>query len=259
MIALEFESIFKKYQNKIVALNNLNLKVKKGRIHGLIGPNGAGKSTCMNILAGLVRSDSGSVKVFEYSIQNNDYLYKKDIGFVLSRPLYFDKLSALEFLSFVGAMYSLKKSDSNRRVEELISYFELDDKKNERIHTYSTGMKKKLSLAAAMLHQPKMLVLDEPFEGIEPQTSKLIRDTLKKLAMEKEITIFISSHNLDKVEKWCNDVSIIHQGQIIFESPMNFLYKNFKKRYTSTNIRNLEDVFMRLFGDERKKQLSWLK
>jgi len=258
MIMLEFNNLCKRYKRNTVALDNLSFKVEAGRIYGLIGPNGAGKTTCMNILAGLIRKNSGTIYVAEQEIKESDYQYKSRIGFVLSRPLYLNMLNAYEYLSFVCAMYSIDESESKQLIKELISYFELETKMYENINTYSTGMKKKISLAAAMIHKPEILVLDEPLESIEPQTSHLIKETLMSLSKKKNVTILISSHNLDVIEKLCDDIGIIHNGRIIFESPIESLEENIKLKYNKTDLKSLEEVFVQIIGGESKKQLSWL-
>lgn len=159
---LKTVSIFKTYKKDVVALSGFNLVLKRGTILGLLGPNGAGKSTFVNILANIVKRDSGEIYLFDEEITENSYKYKSKCGFVLENPVYIEKLTILEYLEFAGEMYGLSGEETDERIVELVDIFELGSKKDKWIESCSKGMKKKVSVATALLHNPQLLVLDEP-------------------------------------------------------------------------------------------------
>jgi len=259
---LQIESLRKKYLiAKNNAVDNVSLGVEQGIVFGFLGPNGAGKSTTINIIARMIRKDSGKVIFDGKEIQDGDYKYKRYIGFVLERPTYFDKLSVKEYLEFAGSMYDIEKEEVKRRTAELIEFFDLTEKQNEWIEKYSAGMKKKVSLAAAIIHRPKLLILDEPLEGIDPVSAKRIKDNLKLMA-QNGTTVFITSHVLDTVEKLCDEVAIINKGKIVFQSKTQDIRTKIKDEITNETYQSLEEIFIDAVAEENgtkaKDKLSWL-
>lgn len=258
MNVIEINHYTKIYKRKIVAVDDLTMNVREGSFFGFIGPNGAGKTTTVNYLAGLLKKNKGELHFFGDHITDDSYEYKRKIGFVLEMPLYFKKLKGEEYLHFVGQMYDLEKRIVVSRTKELFELLELSEKKDELIETYSAGMKKKISLAAAIIHDPELLVLDEPFEGIDPVSSKIIRDNLK-LMVKNGKTIFLTSHILEIVEKLCNEIAIINKGKLIFQDSTVSIRGKMKSDKNGKFL-GLEDLFHRLVvPDNNKHILSWLE
>ncbi|MGB9765634.1 MAG: ABC transporter ATP-binding protein [Candidatus Saccharicenans sp.] len=254
MNALELIDLRKEFKETI-AIDNLNLKIRKGIFFGFLGPNGAGKTTTIMIIAGLLKPTSGMVRILGLDIEKDEFEYKRHIGIVLDRPLYFEKLTGKEYLSFVGIMYRLEKQLVKNRTEELLSYLEIEEKKDDLIESYSAGMKKKISLGAAIIHNPDLLILDEPFEGIDPISAKSITNALKSMVC-KGTTVFMTSHNLELVEKLCDEVAIINKGKLIFQSSVEKFREEIKKGGQS----NLENLYIELLaGENEKRSLSWLE
>lgn len=261
MNCIEINNLTKTYGSKTIALDGLDLVVQRGKIVGFLGPNGAGKSTTINIIAGMVQKDGGNVEIFGSRVGNNDYEFKRRVGFVLERPIYFDKLSVYEHLTFLASMYGIEKNDARSRTEELIEFFDLADRQNDWIEKYSAGMKKRVSLAAALVHKPELLVLDEPLDGIDPIIAKRIKDLLKDFAQING-TILISSHNLDTIERICDEVAIVNKGKLVFQSGTGDIRNRVKSGVTRKTYQTLEEIFVDAVSDEEvgeeKKKLSWL-
>jgi len=258
---LTIQNLHKSYSNSVIALRDLNLAVPKGLIFGFVGPNGAGKTTTINILANILKRDSGEIDLFGKPITEKSYRYKARTGFVLERPTFIEKLSVKEYLTFAGAMYGLEEKEVKQRADELIDFFELKDKQDEWIETYSAGMKKKVSMSAALIHNPEFLVLDEPFEGMDA----IAINKTKKLFLElkqKGTTVLITSHILSYVENLCDEVAIIHKGQIVYQNTIEHIQSEFKEQLAQDpKLSALEEIFLSLVGeaDEAKQSLSWLE
>lgn len=255
---LEIEKLGKTYESGHKALDGLSLTVRKGIIFGFLGLNGAGKTTTIRILAGLNSKDSGTVKLFGKEITEHDYDHKQQVGFVLDEPLYFDWMSAGKYLRFVGTMYSLPPNDIERRTSDLLEFFDLQSKGDDPIESFSTGMKKKVSLAAAIIHKPQLVVLDEPLEGIDALAASSIKESLKMMA-EGGTTVFITSHVLDTVERLCDDISIIHHGKSLLQCKTSEIRTKVKGELGNATYASLEELFVDLVSDKvKKKHLSWL-
>jgi ABC-2 type transport system ATP-binding protein len=258
MNVVEFRDVTKTYENGVHALNGLIMSVAAGAIFGFIGLNGAGKTSTIRIVAGLVKKDSGNVRVFQREISEHDHEYKRDIGFVLDEPLYFEWMSVKEYLHFVGAMYGVEDEENRERTSELLEFFELPESEERPISTFSTGMKKKTSLAAAIIHKPKLVILDEPLEGIDALAASSIKETLTLMA-KSGTTILITSHVLDTVEKFCQEVAIIHQGKILLQCKTEEIRSRAKGELINSTYASLEELFVDLVSDKvKKKHLSWL-
>jgi ABC-2 type transport system ATP-binding protein len=256
--AVEYNGVVKSYDRGVRALDGLTLAIPEGSIFGFIGLNGAGKTTAIKMIAGFLSPDSGSVRVFGKEISMRENSYKRDIGFVMDEPLYFDWMSGREYLQFAGSMYGVSLAESAKRSGELLDYFDLAEKADEPIKTYSTGMKKKVSLAAAILHRPRLIVLDEPLEGIDALAASTIKESLSLLA-ERGATILITSHVLDTVEKLCGEVAIIHRGAILLQCKTADIRTSAHRTLADATYSSLEELFVDLVSDKmKKKHLSWL-
>jgi len=252
MNILQIKDFRKKYK-KTVAVNNLNLKIKRGSFFGFIGPNGAGKSTTVNFIAGLLKKDQGELQFDGDIITESSYIYKGRIGFVLEKSMYLEKLTGKEFLHFAGQMQNVDLPTVKQRTDELLTFLELTGKQDELIEKYSSGMKKKISLAAALIHDPDLLILDEPFEGIDPVSAKKIKANLK-LMVEKGKTILLTSHVLEIVESLCTDIAIINKGNLLYDGTVAALHEKFSRE----NL-NLEEIFIKLIAPEQgEARLSWI-
>lgn len=262
MNIIEITDLRKSYRGRVQALDSLSLAVPAGEIVGLVGPNGAGKTTVINILAGLLTSDSGTATVFGESIEHNNAHLKQRIGFLLETPLYFEKLTAIEYLRFVAMMYGRPREQANHRPGELMEYFDMTDVASRLVETYSAGMKKKLSFAAAIIHDPDLVILDEPFEGVDPISSLRIKEACHSLARRGK-TVMLSSHQLDTVEKLCTWIIIMDRGRAMFQASMSELPAHRPSATCVDDGSPLQDVFLRIVADgrtaQRKEGLSWLK
>jgi ABC-2 type transport system ATP-binding protein len=200
--------------NKQKILNELNLDVPNSTIHGIVGKNGAGKSTLINILGGILKYDEGDILIHEDEKLIHTSLQKKQIGCVFEKPLFIEKLTGFEFLLFISSMYDMSELTGIKRANELLQTFELQDQRNKLIENYSKGMKSKLSLATAILHFPKFLFLDEPFDGIDENSILVIIEILKKMKKNGN-TIIITSHQKDLLGLICSNISTIENGKIL--------------------------------------------
>lgn len=240
------------------AVNNLDLKVPQGAFFGFLGPNGAGKSTTIKMLTGLLQPSSGEIRLLGQDIWKAPEKVKRQIGVVPEKLHLFERLTASEYLEFVGAMYGLDEVMILQRSGELLALMELDERRDRLIADFSHGMKKKLALAAALIHNPRLLFLDEPFEGVDAVSARILRDLLLDLTA-RNVTIFLTSHILEIVEKLCDHLAIIHRGRLIAAGPM----QNVLNRLSSEQplgTASLEDAFIQIVGQGRgTRQLSWMQ
>ena len=259
MNAVQFHNLSKHYQNgSVKALDSLCLKIKQGQLFGLVGPNGAGKTTLIYIIAGLIRRSSGKMVIFDQEIGNRDFLFRRRIGFVLDRPMYFDKLTVKEYLEFVAGMYDIPKQDTQGKIEELVNFFDLESAAGNYIETYSKGMKQKVSIAAAIIHEPDLLILDEPFDGIDTTSAEDIKQLLLQMNATG-VTIVITSHQLELIEALCTECAILHKGQIVFQSKIDELEKQLQESGNSKAQTSLKEIFLQITSADRPhKSLSWL-
>ncbi|MEP6741631.1 MAG: ABC transporter ATP-binding protein [bacterium] len=207
-----------------VAVDNLNLTVQRGSFFGFLGPNGAGKSTTIKMLTGLLAPTSGKILVLGRDIAIQPLEVKRRIGVVPEDLNLFERLTGAEMLSFTARMYGLQKVEIAERLPELLDLMELRNEPKKLIVEYSHGMKKKLSLACALIHRPEILFLDEPFEGIDAIASRTLKDLLSRLTA-RGLTVFLTSHVLEIVERLCSDIAIISQGKLLAAGPLADLKK----------------------------------
>jgi len=238
------------------AVNHLNLTVSRGEFFGFLGPNGAGKSTTIKMMVGLLRPTSGSVWVGGVDVWKDPVKARSLMGVLPEYLNIYERLSGREFLVFAGHMYSVPGADIPRRAEELLQVLTLADDADKLIVDYSVGMRKKIALAAALIHRPEVLFLDEPFEGIDPVSSRVIRDILHDLT-QHGTTIFFSSHIMEVVERLCTRVGIINQGTLVAEGTLQELRE---RASGEDKDATLEDIFLNVIGARNENHnLSWLE
>ncbi len=238
------------------AVNNLNLQVAAGEFFGFLGPNGAGKSTTINMLVGLLRPTAGITRIAGIDMWANPLLAKAKIGVLPEGMQLYQRLSAREFIRFSGTMYGLPKKEAEKRAEELLDLLDLNNDGDKMIIDYSHGMRKKTALAAAIIHDPQVLFLDEPFEGIDAISSRIIRDVLRRLR-ERGTTIFFSSHILEIVERLCTQVAVIADGRLVAQGSIEEL----RTQAQSAQGATLEEIFLQAVGAQaltNERTLSWL-
>jgi ABC-2 type transport system ATP-binding protein len=235
-----------------VAVNGLTLAVKRGEFFGFLGQNGAGKSTTIKMLVGMLRPSSGTAWVGGVDVWRDPIRAKLQMGVLPEQLNLYDRLSGRELIQFAGRLYDLPRDEVARRTGSLLNVLMLGDDADKLVIDYSVGMRKKIALAAALIHRPEVLFLDEPFEGIDPVSSRVIADILRDLT-NSGTTIFFSSHILAVVEKLCTRVGIIKQGQLIAEGTLSDLRQR-------AGGGTLEDVFLDLVGaNTREGGLEWLE
>ncbi len=239
-----------------VAVNHLNLGVRPGEFFGFLGPNGAGKSTTIKMMVGLLRPSAGHIWVGGVDVWK-DPLHARALMGVLPEYLnLYERLSGREFIVFSGHMYGVPEAAIHRRTEELLQLLDLTSDADKMIVDYSVGMRKKVALAAAIIHNPQVLFLDEPFEGIDPVSSRVIRDILRDLT-QRGTTIFFSSHIMEVVERLCTRVGIINQGVLVAEGTLQELRQ---RASGNTKDATLEDIFLNVIGAPNgTHNLSWLE
>ena len=246
--AIEVQDLRKVYRGR-AAVDGLDLRVPRGCFFGFLGPNGAGKTTTIRMLMGLAPPTSGTIRLLGMEMPAEAQAMKSRIGLVPEESLLFDRLTGGEFLEFVGRMYGLARPTARERAQELLGLFALDEDPNKLISDYSKGMRKRASMAAALIHRPELLLLDEPFEGVDAVAARLMKDLLMNL-VRQGATIFLTSHVLEVVERLCDRVAIIHEGKLILEGTMDEL---------RGGSETLEDVFVRVVGAENAvEKLDWL-
>lgn len=245
---IESRELVKKYGEKI-AVDGVSFEVAAGEIFGFLGPNGAGKTTTIKMIVGLLKPTSGSVRVAGFDVQSEPLLAKASCGYVPDEPNLYPKLSGRELLRFVGSLYRLPPEQVRRRTDELLRLFELAQAGDDTIDSYSHGMQQKTALAAALVHDPRVLVLDEPTVGLDPRSARLIKDLLRQMA-DRGAAVFLSTHILEIAERMCDRIGIINQGRLIAVGTMDQL------RSLSAGQTSLEDIFLNLTGGAEYAEIA---
>src|SRR5438477_4912646 len=238
--AISVHNLRKVYGTK-AAVDGLDLEVPQECFFGFLGPNGAGKTTTIRMLMGLAPPTSGTIELLGLSMPDRELEVKRRIGLVPDESLLFDHLTGLEFTEFVGRMYGLARPVARERARELLALFELDGEPRKLIGDYSKGMRKRVAMAAALIHRPELFLLDEPFEGVDAVGARLMKEILLE-QVRHGATMFLTSHVLEVVERLCDRVAIIHDGKLVLDGSMQEL-----RRASET----LEDAFVRSVGVER--------
>jgi ABC-2 type transport system ATP-binding protein len=246
--AIAVHNLRKVYGTK-AAVDGLDLEVPRGCFFGFLGPNGAGKTTTIKMLMGLAPPTSGSIELLGLPMPQHALEVKGKIGLVPDESLLFDHLTGFEFTEFVGRMYGLSRTLARDRARELLALFELDAEPSKLIGDYSKGMRKRVAMAAALIHRPELFLLDEPFEGVDAVGARLMKDILLD-QVRRGATMFLTSHVLEVVERLCDRVAIIHEGKLVKCGTMAEL---------RTGTETLEDVFVRVVGAGHPAEtLDWL-
>jgi ABC-2 type transport system ATP-binding protein len=236
------------------AVDGISLRVARGRFFGFLGPNGAGKSTTIKMLTGLLRPTAGEAWIEGHSLRGDLLAIKRVIGVLPEELPLYERLTGEEYLHFAGRMYGLDKAETRRRTDELLEFLSLAEERGKLIVDYSQGMKKKVALAAALIHSPRVLFLDEPLNGIDPVSGRVVTDLLRRLA-SKGVTLFFTTHVLDVVERLCDEVAIIDRGRIVAQGTLDQIRAQREGGQDAT----LEDAFLKLVSaDVQREELSWI-
>jgi len=238
----------------LTAVDNLNLEIPAGEIFGFLGPNGAGKTTTIRILTGLLKPTSGQALVGGYNIQKEPEKAKKIIGLVPDQPFLYQKLTGGEFLNFVADLYEVPLEVKKRRIPELLSLFEINEWKDVLIEECSHGMQRKLVMASVLLHNPKVIFLDEPLVGLDPKAARLVKRIFQELSQRK-VTIFMSTHTLEIAEKLCHHIGIIQEGRLVALGTNEDLRRKAEREGKIAGRGGLEDIFLQLTGEPEYEEL----
>ena len=246
-LAIEARSLVKTDKNK-AAVRDLSLSVRPGVLYAFLGPNGAGKSTTLRMLTGLLKPTSGEVLILGHSIESDPMAVKSSIGLVPDDLPLFDRLTGEETLLFTARIHGLAVGEARRRSDELLEYFDLAEARAQAVLEYSLGMRKKLALAAALVHKPKVLFLDEALNGVDPVSVKTVADLLRSL-VASGMAIFFTTHVLDMAERLCDEIGVIHEGRLVASGTLEDIKR---LRQMGADAR-LEDVFLQVVGAEKPK------
>lgn len=236
------ENLSKRF-GKTQAVDHIDLHVPPGAVMGFLGPNGAGKTTTIRMLAGLMKPDTGTIVLNGHDLATEPQRAKAVTGFVPDRPYLYEKLTGWEFLEFTAGLYRVADSQLQSLGNRFLEMFELTDWKDELIEGYSHGMKQRLIISSALLHQPKIFIIDEPMVGLDPRGVRLVKDLFTQMARERGMAVFLSTHTLAVAEEICDMLSIIHKGRVIAaDTPANI------KNTIARTGGNLEKAFLKLTG-----------
>ena len=222
------------------AVDDLSLEVKPGEFYGLLGPNGAGKTTTIKMMSGLFAPSAGKIVINGFDIQHQPLQAKMSIGYVPDQPFLYEKLTGREFLYFSAGLYGLNHQTTTERINELATLFEIGSWIDRRTENYSQGMRQRIVICAALLHDPRVLIIDEPMVGLDPRSSHIIKQTLKRKSKEG-VAVFMSTHSLPVAEELCDRVGIVKEGRLIFEDSIEALHL-FKQQYDG----KFESLFLEL-------------
>lgn len=250
------------------AVTDVNLQVTAGQFFGFLGPNGAGKSTTIKMLTGLLAPTAGRIEILGIDLAENPLGVKRQIGVVPEGMALFGRLTGAEYLNFVGRMYGLNRETAATRAAELLEFMQLAELPKKLVADYSHGMQKKLAMAAAVIHGPKVLFLDEPFEGVDAVASGTLKTMLQRM-ITRGATIFLTSHVLEIVERLCSHVAIIHRGTLVAQGSLDELRAGVQAQAASMGggtpaapgeTLTLEEIFLRVVGGPQNtnQELSWL-
>jgi len=250
--AISVKNLTKKFDS-FSAVNNISFDVEEGKMFAFLGPNGAGKTTTIKMLTTILHPTSGKIRMNGFEIGKDNNEIRKSFGIVFQDFSLDDELTALENLEFHGILYKVPKDLLKKRIETLLKLVDLYDKKNNFVKTFSGGMKRRLEIARALVHHPRILFLDEPTAGLDPQTRNNMWNYIKRLSKEEKMTVFFTTHYMEEAEKMAEEVAIIDHGKIVFKEPPSEIKKK-------TKSKSLEDAFLKLTGhDLREEEASSLE
>ncbi len=251
--AIVLEGLRKVYRGR-PAVDGVSFGVRRGRFFGFLGPNGAGKSTTIRMLTGLLRPTAGDATIEGVRLSQDLLAVKRRIGVVTEELPLYERLTGEEHLLFAARMFGLARAEARRRTEDLLAFLSLDEERGKLVVDYSQGMRKKLALACALVHGPSVLFLDEPLNGIDPVSGRVVSDLLRRLTL-RGVTLFFTSHVLEVVEKLCDEVAVIDHGRIVAQGTLDEI----RAQRALGRDASLEDVFLKLVqADVRREDLSWI-
>lgn len=237
---IQLTNITKSYnKGKVKAVDDLSLTVKPGEIFGFLGPNGAGKTTTIKMMVGLLRPDTGTVTINGFDLEKDPLGVKQSISFVPDNPDVYEKLTGIEYLNFMGDVYNVPAPERKERISRFLELFDLSGAVNNLIQSFSHGMRQKIVLIGAMLHNPSVFILDEPMVGLDPKSAHNLKEYMREHCAQGK-TVFFSTHVLEVAEKLCDRIGIIHQGRLVAGGTMGEL------RGQASNKESLENIFLEL-------------
>ena len=231
-----------KRYNEIIAVDNVNLTIGSGEIFGLLGPNGSGKSTTLKMLLGLVQPDEGSVTVLGMPVRQDPVALKRMVGYVPEAPRLYEFLTGVEYLDFIGDVYGMQPEEKKSRINEYLRALQLEGREGDMINSYSEGMKQKITLISAFLHRPKLLIMDEPLNGLDPRSARIVKDFLQELKRQG-VTAILSTHVLEIAQAMCDRIGIMYHGKLLALGDMKEL-----RQLAKLPDSGLEDIFLKLTG-----------
>ncbi len=239
--AVELRGVTKRYA-EITAVSNLDLTIGHGEIFGLLGPNGSGKSTTLKMLIGLVQPDEGTINVLGNPIGKDLVALKRMVGYVPESPRLYEFLTGIEYLDFIGDVYGMPPEDKKNRINEYLKALQLEGREGDMINSYSEGMKQKIALIGAFLHKPKLLIMDEPLNGLDPRSARIVKDFLQELKRQG-VTTILSTHILEIAQAMVDRIGIMYQGKLQALGNMDEL-----REMSKLPNSGLEDIFLKLTG-----------
>jgi ABC-2 type transport system ATP-binding protein len=245
---IKLTNVTKRYGG-FTAVNGIDLEVPKGELFGFLGPNGAGKTTTLRMIAGILRPTSGSIHIGGIDLLKNPIVAKNRLGFVPDRPFIYEKLTGIEFLRFVAGLYDQEGPKVEHRARELLALFDLEDKRDELVGSYSHGMRQKLIISSAFIHRPEVIVVDEPMVGLDPKAARIIKDLFREYTRRGN-TVMMSTHTLEVAEGMCDRVAIMQGGVLRACGTMDEL-----RASAEAGTMGLEQIFLKLTGEHAARTL----
>ena len=236
---IQIENLSKSYNKKQATIKNMNLEIKNGEIFGFLGPNGAGKTTTIKMITGILNIDQGDIKINGYSIIKAPIKAKQNFGYVPDNPDMFLKLKGIEYLNFMADIYEVKENERKNQIEKLSKIFELENVLNQKIESYSHGMRQKIAIIGSLLHNPDNWIIDEPMTGLDPKSTYELKKIMKEKVKNNQC-VFFSTHILDVAEKICDRVGIIDKGELLFVGTLEEIRSELKEN------KSLEELFMEI-------------
>jgi ABC-2 type transport system ATP-binding protein len=245
---IKITNLTKRY-GSFTAVNGINLEVPKGELFGFLGPNGAGKTTTLRIIAGILKPTSGTVEIGGVNIADNPIAAKAKLGYIPDRPFIYEKLTGAEFLRFVAGLYDQEGPQVEHRARELLALFDLEDRRDELVESYSHGMRQKLIISSAFVHRPQVIVVDEPMVGLDPKAARILKDLFREYA-NRGHTIMMSTHTLEVAQAMCDRIAIMQGGVLRACGTMADL-----RASATSGATGLEEIFLRLTGENAARAL----
>ena len=240
---IEIKNVTKTYNGKVVAIDNLSMTIPSGKIVGFIGLNGAGKTTLIKMMTGILKADKGTIKIDGLDIEKEPLKTKQNIGYITDSPDMFLRLTGIEFINFIADIYKVPLSTRKKRISYLAKQFGLEELLDKPMQGYSHGMRQKMMVVAALVHEPSVWILDEPMIGLDPKSAVALKKMMHE-HVDKGNTVFFSTHVLEVAEKLCDEIAIIDEGKIIYFGTLDDLIKKYKKK-------DLEELFLEVVKDAK--------